>query len=449
MHIKINKGLDLPIEGAPSDTVHPFIDPDIISIDPRQFKTVKPKLSIQEGDSVRIGDCIFYDKNKNDVKFVSTVSGSISSIEYGERRVITNIIIKNDRKYEYTDFAKISSDSIDRLSSNDAINELCSRGLWPLIRQRPFDIIPDTKSNPKSIFVNYCSSSPLSSNKNLLFNNSGSFYAGLQILGCLSEKKVHLVCDDSTYASELSTPEWVKKHLFTGPHPSGNTGIHIHHIDPIDSPDSPVFYISAEDVHAIGQSILSGKFYNKKIIAVGGNIDDPSHIEILRSTVINDVVGRFKIKSDSIFISGNVLSGNALDINSGHGFYDSSISILAKSLDRPFLGWLKPGFSTFSFSRSFASYFFNRNKKYTFNNKRYGSHRTIIPFGYWEDVLPIDVLPTYLVKSILANDIDEMENLGIYECSPEDFALCSYVCQSKVDVSHIIEQGLDYMMENA
>ncbi len=443
---KLKKGLDIPIAGKPAKELRTIENQSIFKIHPVDIKGLKPKLLVKEGDQVKIGTPVLYNKLSEKVKFVSPASGTIKNIQFGPRRVINEISIEsNGNTDEYVTFESYDEQKIIELSQDEIKRILLESGAWTYIRQRPFSKIANPDNNPKSIFISGFNTSPLTPDLNFIFENKNSgFQTGINALSKLTNGKVHLSVSKKT-DSTFTSVENVEIHTFNGPHPAGNIGIQIHHVDPLNLGDI-VWYIDIQDVCAIGNTIQNGKFDVTKIITVGGSgVKSPEYIKTRRCASIGSFLQNNIIKDKKTrIISGDVLTGKIASFDHAVGYYHQSVTVIEEGGNRDFLGWISPGKSHYSASNTFLSKLFPNNK-YAFNTKINGSLRAIIPFGYWESVLPMDLIPNYLVRSILAQDIEEMEQLGIYECDEEDFALCSFVCQSKFPVHTIIRDGLDML----
>ncbi len=426
--LKIKKGHNLKIDGKPLNEIIDVKNSDYIFYHPARLKSFKTKLLVKINDSVKVGTPLFFDKNNNKVMFTSSVSGTVTDIQFGNRRVVKSLIIKNDNKFSQINLkSKVSKDT------------LLQSGLWSLIRQKPFSMIPSSDSNPKSFFISTVPTEPFAVNNEFIFENiENCIQKGIDVL------KEVFDCDINMAISNKSSFEGLKNINFFGInklHPAGNVGVQIHHLDPIVNSGDTRWYLSLQDLNRIGYFFTHKKFFNYKFYSVGGNaVKNPCYYKTIVGTPINQMIS---ISNDNTrLISGDILSGNETSLNLSIDYYDEVLSVIKMSKKREFLGWLKPGFNKYSLTRTFLSKLVSNNKS-KLNTHLNGSVRTIIPMGNWEAVLPMNIYPDYLVKSILAKDIEMMEKLGIYESSPEDFALCSFICQSKVEVSSIIEDGLD------
>jgi Na+-transporting NADH:ubiquinone oxidoreductase subunit A len=450
----LQKGYDLHLEGKPEKEIIKISSADIIKVNPHIFKYTKPKVMVKVDDSVQVGSLLFFDKNNPTTNYASPCSGKIKSIDYGQKRKVLSINIENDKKYtqiELTELDKLfglsSIKDLKEESTKKIINEA---GMWPLIRQRPFSKVADINSSPKSIFISMKPTDPLAVDQLFTLNhNSVGFLEGIDAVSNLTKGDINIVLDKNQDPSMLDSLDKVKIHYFSGPHPSGNVGIHMHYIDPISSKDDVAWYLSVQDVCNIGKLFVDSLINTTKIISMGGpGCKKPSYLEIYNGTPISHINKELEldINDSCVLISGSVLSGHYINLDHSLGFYHESLTILKNNNERHFLGWLLPGFNKFTLTNTFVSKFLKSNGSITHNMKN-GSNRAILPIGLWEKVLPMDILPNFLIRSILAADIEDMERLGIYECAEEDFALCSLICQSKIEVSQIIQEGLDLMYE--
>ena len=275
----------------------------------------------------------------------------------------------------------------------------------------------------------------------VLSEDCGGIKKGLSILNSLTSGDVNVVVDKNKSYSIFDGCSEYSKHEFSGPHPAGNTGIHIHHIDPISSKDDIVWYISLQDLNDIGKFFINGDYPTEKYISIAGsNVSSPGFYKIKKGTPISELLIDTDL-DDSMIISGDVLSGDKRENDQPINYYHETLSVLHHVEKRDFLGWILPGLKKYSISRTFLSSLFSKPKT-NFDTRINGSRRAIIPFGRWDAMLPMDLFPDFIIKSILAEDIEDMEKYGIYECDHEDFALCAYACQSKVEVSKIIKNGL-------
>ena len=437
-HISINKGHDIKLSGEPSQEIIPAPIPKSVSILPNHFRSVKPKLLVKEGDTVRIGSPLFFDKTKPEVKWASPASGEISTIQFGARRVIEKIeiAIKDNEKISFPALNQLDLGSIDR---NKILDIILEANLFTLIRQRPFNKIADPKETPRDIFISGYNSSPLSVDlQKLIEQERDTFQTGLKVLSKLTEGSVFLSLGRSIQFDNASVQ------TISGPHPSGNVGIQIHHTKPL-KPGEVVWSVNAQHVITLGRLFKTGSYDPAIIVSIGGSgSTNPSTVKTITGANIGLLVEKQNLKKSVRLISGDVLTGKTVENTDFLGFYDSSISIIDDDVKRPFLGMLNPGSSKtkYSLTNAFLSI---GNKTFDFTSSQNGELRAMVPLNVWENVLPMDIYPNPLYRAILAQDIEEMEKLGIWECDDEDFALCSFACPSKIDVGGVVRDGLDLM----
>ncbi len=443
--IKIRKGLNINIKGKAEKI---FIKPDLsdlYAVKPPDFHRITPKLTVQLNDHVKAGSCLFYDKNTPVIKFTSPVSGTVFSINRGERRRIQEVVIKTDPVIEYEDFKIEDPESLDVAQIKKKILE---SGLWPAIKQRPYNIIASPDDTPKGIFISAFDTAPLAPDYDFITKGADNeFQTGINALRKLTHGQVHLnVNADYPPSSAFANAKGVQIHKFRGKHPAGNIGIQIHHIDPINKGEL-AWVIGPQEVIMIGRLFLEGKYDASKIVALAGSeVLKPLYYKIIGGASIKPLVKDNIRKGDLRYISGNVLTGSKIEANGYIGYYDSLITVLPEGKCHEFFGWASPGFNKLSISRSFWSWL-APGKEYKVNTNFHGGFRSLMITGVYEKVLPMDIYPMQLIKSIIIEDVDLMEKLGIYEVAEEDFALCEFVCTSKTEIQELIRNGLDLMIK--
>ena len=443
MHLKLTKGHDFNLNGYPSNEIADLRNPNQVLIHPLDFPYIKPKLLVALDDKVKVGSPIFFDKLNPDIKFVSSVSGKVLEVVYGERRSIQSIVIANDLEYKTFENEINKQDS---LSDDIWIDNLKEAGLWPVIRQRPFSKIADPNILPKSIFISLYDTRPYGCSPELVISsNKDLFNKGIKLLAKIVKCPIH-ICVGKDFDLDLisvGNQRSCELHTVEGPHPAGNVGVQIHHIDPILEKTDIRWYVDANGLIDLGY-FYEHKSYNPyKIISLSGFIEEPHFRKVVKYQSLDSVLVDYEIKDGGQrVIGGDILSGVERGMNVGVGPYDDMITIVNIDKNREFLGWVSPGFKKYSLSRAFFSKILG-NPILDISSRLNGDKRSIISFGRWESVLPMDIMPEALVKSILIEDLESMENLGIYECAEEDFALCAYVCQSKTEVSQIIKKGVE------
>ncbi len=441
--INIFKGHNIQISGKPNDDLNNIDSPKSVAIKPYQFKGIKPKLLVKEGDSVKIGTPLFKCKTNEQIIFPSPGCGKIKEIKYGERRRIEKIEIEISDEEVYEKNKSFKFEEISALSLEEIMPLLINGCLTPFIRQRPFNKIADPKNLPRDIFVSGWNTAPLSVNLDLALRGRRSqFQAGVTILDKITKGNVHLSYDENSVSESLIGLENAVSHTMRGPHPAGNVGIQIHHIAPL-GPNDHVWVVNAQDVARIGNFFLTGELDMSLVITVGGpSVLTPSHIKSRIGVNVSPYLSDNIKDGDQRIISGDVLTGKKIESDDFLGFYDSSLTVIPEGGSREFIGMLKPGnaSSRYSLTNAFLG---TLKGGYDFNTLKNGSERYMVPINSWEEVLPMDILPNPLYRAILVEDIEEMEQLGIYECDEEDFALCSFACPSKIDLGKTINDGLN------
>ncbi|MFP4556773.1 MAG: Na(+)-translocating NADH-quinone reductase subunit A [Bacteroidales bacterium] len=444
---KIRKGLNIPLKGEAEKVFTRAEQAESYAVKPIDFSGLTPKLSVKEGDKVKAGSPVYFDKHNPDILFTSPVSGEIHLVKRGERRKILEITINPDTEQQYEDFGKDDPKSLTR---DDVVAKMLKSGIWPVLKQRPYAIVANPADTPKSIHISAFDTAPLSPDLDFAVKDEAeAFQTGIDALSKLTSGKIHLnVNADFPPSSVFAKAKGVQLNHFTGPHPAGNVGIQIHHIDSINKGDI-VWTINPQDVIILGRLFKKGIYDATKVIALAGSEVTKPRYFILKTgasiaNIIQDNINNIPEKLR--FISGNVLTGKKIDKNGYLGFYDNMISVIPEGDYYEFFGWAAPGFGKFSMSRAFFSWLMP-GKKYRLDTNYHGGERAYVVTGQYEKVLPMDIYPVHLVKAILADDIDKMENLGIYEVAEEDFALCEYVCTSKTEVQAIIRNGIELMIK--
>ena len=444
--VKIKRGLDIKLRGKAEKIFVKAAPAGFYAVKPSDFHGLNPKLDIEIGQEVKAGTPLFHDKNRPEILFTSPVSGVVKSVNRGERRRILEVVVErtgDDIRYE--SFVKGNPLEMKREA---VINNLLKSGLWPGIRQRPYDIIASPDGEPKSIFISAFDKAPLAPDYDFIVKESGTeFQTGINALSKLTTGKIHLNIDAEYPASQVFTSaKNVQLNRFSGPHPAGNVGIQIHHIDPINKGDI-IWYVSPQDVISIGRLFLNGIYDASRIVALSGSeVLNPRYFKLVGGSSISNIIRDNLTEECPRFISGNVLTGTKIESDGFIGFYDSLVSVIPEGYHYELLGWAMPGFKKFSSTRTFWSWL-SPGKEYRLNTNLNGGRRAFVMTGQYEKVLPMDIYPMQLLKAILVEDIDLMENLGIYEVSPEDFALCEFVCTSKTEIQKIIRDGLDLMIK--
>ena len=439
--ISLNKGLNINLYGDPDKVYASVQSSDKYIVKPTDFCGLNPKLKVKVGDSVKAGSVLFYDKYNSRVNYCSPVSGVVSDIVRGNKRKILEVIIIAEEQINYKSF---SIDSNKKLSRDEIIEKMLESGIWPFIRQKPYDIVANPNDTPKAIFISSFNSAPITiDNDFALYGMDDLFQKGVDYIRKLTDGITHINIDGSINPSKIfSETKGVQVNKISGPHPAGNVGVQIHHIDPINKGDI-VWYLDPQDVLAVGRLFIEGKYDVSRIIALSGSqVIKPRYYRLISGSTIQNILADNLKEGDNRIISGDILTGDIISKKGSLGFYHTNITVIEEGRNQEFLGWMKPGFNKFSASRTFFSWLTPR-KRYLIDGNMHGEERAYVMTGQYESVLPMDIYPMHLIKAIMIEDIDLMEQLGIYEVSPQDLALCEFVCTSKINVQEIIRKGLD------
>ncbi|MEE4214689.1 MAG: Na(+)-translocating NADH-quinone reductase subunit A [Bacteroidales bacterium] len=442
--IKLRKGLNIRMKGKADKILIPEERPGRFAVKPVDFPGMVPKMTVKPGAEVKAGTTLFFDKKNEKVKYASPVSGLVLDVVRGERRRILEVIIeaKGD---EYEDFGKADPEKMD---AEEIKKKLLDSGLWPAVRQRPYHIVADPDEKPRSIFISGFDSAPLAPDYDYIIDHLPKEYylTGIKVLRKLTEGNVYLSLSSNTTSDLLKNTPGVEINYFSGPHPAGNIGVQIHHIAPVNKGET-VWYVNLQDIVSIGRLFEEGKYAPDKIVALAGSeVEKPRYYRTRSGASISPIV-KGNITSFNVrYISGNVLTGQKIQSDGFIGYYDSMVSVIPEGDYYEFFGWITPGLNKFSLSRTFLTWLMP-GKKYRLDTNMHGGERAFVVTGEYEKVLPMDIYPMQLLKSILVEDIDRMEQLGIYEVADEDFALCEFICPSKVEIQSIIRKGLDLMVK--
>lgn len=453
--IKLKKGFDINLSGKAEKAVAKSEQPETFAIKPTDFiGMTRPKVMVAEGDVVKAGTPILFDKRKDQVMYVSPVSGEIVAIKRGAKRKLLEIVVLADKEIDHEEFKRYTISELASLSTEDIKSAMLKGGVWPSLIQRPYGVVADPADSPKNIFISAFDTHPLAPDYDFLLQGGEKhFQAGIEVLSKLTSGSVHVNTDANAEVSKVfGNVKNAKVTKFSGPHPAGNVGVQIHHISPINKGEV-VWTVNPYNVIQIGKLFLDGIYDASKLVAVAGSeVSKPQYYK----TYIGANVGKFlknNLKSDHVrVISGNVLTGTAIDKDGHIGYYDHMITVIPEG-DKPrfFLtdGWLAPTTKRLSFHRALGLLsFLNPKKEYSLDTSTNGELRAFVMTGAFEDVTPMDILPTHLLKAIMAEDYDEMEELGIYEVIEEDLALCEFIDVSKNNVQSMLRDGLTLLQES-
>lgn len=438
--------MDIKLEGAPSLDVHQANSPATFAVKPTDFKGLVPKMHVKQGDKVKAGDCLFADKKNDKICFTAPVSGEIAEVVRGDRRAILAVKILADSETAYKSFN--TSGFVDK-SREEVVELLLASGLWPFIVQRPYGLLADPSIAPKAIHVSGFDSAPLAADLSIsLKGQEANLKTGFEILKKLTEGKVHLNVHATKDSSIYNSLEGVEKTIFSGPHPSGLVGVQINKIDPINKGDV-VWTIKPQHVAFIGKFFETGNLdLEQTIVVAGSEIRKPAYYATRLGASVSELL-MDNVSNDNVrVISGNVLTGTKIAQDGYLGYYDNQISVIPEGDHFEMLGWLLPSYPRPTLSSTFPLFKFFK-KTFKVNTNPHGENRAYVVTGQYEKVMPMNIMPQQLIKSVMAKDLELMENLGIYEVIEEDMALCEFVCTSKIDVQRVLSEGLELMAEES
>lgn len=444
----LRRGYDILLEGGATrklDTAavtrYAIQPPNFVGISPI------PKLLVEEGATVKAGDPIFFDKKRPEIKYAAPVSGEVVAINRGEKRSIAEVVILADKDQQYRSYDAFD---LEKGSREELVAYLLESGVWPMIRQRPFDVVASPDETPRNIFVSTFDSAPLAPDLNFVVQGrEAAFQKGLDVLNKLTDGQVHLGLDargEDAPAVAFTQAKGVSLHWFHGKHPAGNVGVQIHHVAPVTATDK-VWYLGVQEVITLGALFTEGRFNAERVVALTGDqLKDAKYVKTYQGANIGELV-KDNLANDHVrLISGDVLSGKKQDADGFLNFFDDQITVIEEGDDYEMFGWLVPSYARPSVSWTYPNFLFP-DMKYKVNTNTHGEKRAFVVTGQYENVLPMDIYPQHLMKAILVNDFERMEGLGIYELSEEDIALCEFTCTSKQPLQKILREGLDTMRE--
>jgi Na+-transporting NADH:ubiquinone oxidoreductase subunit A len=439
---KIKKGLDLPITGQPNQIIEESNQVKKVALLGEDYIGMKPTMHVEVGDKVKLGQVLFTDKKNPAVKFTSPGAGKVIEINRGAKRVFLSVVIELDGNDEIS-FSSYKESELQNIERDKIVEELIDSGLWTSLRTRPFSKVPEPEKVPHSIFVTAMDTNPLAPGiDKVLEGKENNFKNGLTILTKLMEGKVFLCKSPGTNVPIINN-EIISVEEFAGPHPAGLPGTHIHFLDPVNR-GKTVWYIGAQDVAAIGALFTTGKINVERIISLAGpGVKNPRLLRTRLGAWVEDIVNGELKEQENRIISGSVLSGRtALDTVGYLGKFHQQISVVREGREREFLGWLSPGLNLYSVKKILFSAL-TPKKKFAFTTAANGGERAIVPIGSYEKIMPLDIIPTYLLRAIAVNDIDEAEKLGCLELDEEDLGLCTFVCPSKINHGVVLRRNLN------
>jgi len=446
--IDIKKGLDINLKGkaAPeAKSTSYFEDWSMTSSD---YYGLVSKVMVREGSPVQAGTTLMIDKNHPEIRFVSAVSGTVTDIVRGDKRKLLNILVKVDLK---TEFLKFPIENPLDMTGQAVKARLCEAGLWPYIKQRPYDIIANPEKKPRSIFVSGFDTAPLAPDYTyILKGQSADLQTGLNALTRLTDGAVYLSISADSLSIELLSAQKVVTCQFKGKHPAGNVGVQINHISPINKGEV-VWTMNVLDVLFIGRLFNKGVVDLTRLVAVTGpEVVRPEYVRCKPGTPLRAIVdGNVHKEIPLRFVNGNALSGTRTELDGYLSAYASQLTVLHEGSEiHELAGWVMPRFRLFSSSRTYFTWLrklLYPDRAFEADTRVLGGERALIMSGEYDKVFPMDILPEQLVRACLTEDLEKMEQLGIYEVAPEDFALCEYSCTSKIEVQRIIREALDLL----
>jgi len=440
---KIKKGLDIRLLGEAEKSITE-ITPKVCAIKPPDFHGVFPKLLIKEGDEVKAGTPLFFDKYRENILFTSPASGKVKEIRRGAKRVLLEVSIEASPKQEFVDFGAADPSSLDKAAITE---KMLQSGIWPMLRQRPYSIIANPDDDPKAIMISGFDSSPLAPGFAFIAKGQEKeLQAGIDALKKLTSGKVYFNLSPKQTPTLFGKMKGVEQSVFTGPHPAGNISTQINRISPLNKGEI-IWYLRPQEVLSIGRLFLGGKLDPTRVIALtGSEVEKPQYYKTVIGSCLRAMIND-NIKGDNVrYISGNALTGTKIEKTGFVGFYDSQVTVIPEGDYYEMFGWAMPGIKKFSFYSSFPTWLMPK-KKYRLDTNYHGGERAFILTGKFEQVFPLDIYPMQLIKAIMVEDIDQMENLGIYEVDEEDFALCEFISTSKVNIQKIVREGIDLMIK--
>lgn len=439
--IKLRKGLDVNLKGKAALETVSVKCPGEYALVPDDFTGMKPKVVVNEGDTVLAGDALFVDKKHPEVKFVSPVSGTVTLVERGDRRKLLSVRVKSDGKQQSREFDV----------KGDIKAVLMESGMFAFFRQRPYDVVANPEDKPKAIFVSAFNSMPLSQDFSYVVKGQEEeFKAGIKALSAITKVNLGInVAQSKTFLNDVPNCEVT---VFDGPAPAGNVGVQINHVDPINKGEV-VWTIAAEEVIFVGRLMKTGRVDLTRTIAVAGSeVKKPAYATIKVGQKLDTLLqGQISDEASLRIINGNVMTGIKTSKDGYLAAHATEVNVIPEGDHADeFMGWIMPRFNTFSTHRSYLSWLFGKKKEYVFDARVKGGERHMIMSGEYDKVFPMDIFAGYLIKAIITGDIDRQEALGIYEVAPEDFAIAEFVDSSKLELQRIVREGLDILRkENA
>lgn len=441
--ITIRRGLSIRLQGEAEKNLAKAPRSRTFAIRPSDFHLITPKMVVKEGAKLQVGDTIFYSKSNEAIKFVSPVSGTLTAIERGAKRVITEILIEAEHEDTFKDFGQKDPNG---MSGDEIKNHLLASGCWPFIKQRPYDVVANPEVAPRDIFVSGYTTAPLAADLDFtLSGKEAELQAAITALSKMTSGNVHISVGKKS-SSPLSGMTDCVLHKVSGPHPAGNVGTQIAKIGPVNKGET-VWTVAAQDLVIIGELLLTGKFNAARVIALAGSsVKNPKYYTTRIGSEVSTFVYDAGLNEENVrVISGDVLTGTKISPKRHLGYYDNTVSVIPEGNDYDLFGWNKPLFNKISTSRALTFSWMFPKKKFKLDTNTNGEHRAFVLTGNYEQVFPMDIYPMQILKACMVQDLDAMEALGMYEVAPEDFSLTEFICVSKQPHQQIIRDGLDLM----
>jgi len=439
--IKLKRGLDVPISGEPEQRIETANTCRSVAILGDDYFGMKPTMAVSQGDKVKLGQCLFTDKKNPDVKYTAPAAGIVTEINRGHKRVFQSVVIEVENGEEIT-FNAYPRDKLANLDFEEIKENLINSGLWTSLRTRPFSKVPDPSTKPSAVFITAMDTNPLAADAGLIISQQlEAFQDGVQVLSTLSAGKTY-VCKSPLANIEIPRGNNIQVEDFAGPHPAGLPGTHIHFLDPV-SESKTAWFVNYQDVIAIGELFATGKLFVERIVSLAGpQVEQPRLLKTRLGACINELVaGQLKTGENRV-ISGSVLSGRKSEGTVSYlGRYHSQVSVILEGRERQLIGYLRPGSDKHSVMSVFLSKFLG-SRKFPFTSTTNGSERAMVPVGAYEAVMPLDILPTQLLRALLVKDTETAQMLGCLELEEEDLALCTYACPGKYEYGPILRDNL-------
>jgi len=451
---RITKGLDLPITGEPRQEIEVAGGPSKVALLAADYFGMRPTMRVAVGDQVKRGQVLFEDKKMPGVLYTAPGAGTVIAINRGDRRTLQSIVIElneaerkgNPTDADFATFGTYVGKNPAELTADEIKALLIESGLWTSLRARPFGRVADPAITPRSIFVTAMDTNPLAASVDaVLRGKEKDFELGLTCVSKLTAGKTFL-CTSHGSAAVAPSGSDIQTEIFEGPHPAGTVGVHIHTLDPVCR-EKIVWYVNYQDVVAIGRLLATGKLDVERVAALSGpTVTNPRLLQTRIGACLDELVDGELADCENRVVSGSVLSGRQAmgDVLGYLGRYHLQVSVLHEGREREFMGWVLPGAKKYSTTKAYLAAFLPK-KKYAFTTTTNGSDRAIVPIGMYERVMPMDIQPTYLLRSLVSRDMERAEALGALELEEEDLALCAFVCPGKIDYGPILRENLTTM----